>query len=265
MPDDLMQGMHELLWALIALGVLGLLIMLGFGKSQNNLMPSGFISFEDVIEGGLFAVAFMILMLPLYPLYALGAVVWHKLHPPMVLDVHGADPLWGRDVNRKVVEEAFRAVQQAWTNKNPSIAKDYIGPDLLADLQRECARLTAQHETTTHQDIQIGDIDIQNERIDDYKMSNGKHIISYYLDAAIHGAMTNVTRRDEDGQITAGLPDPHPFGETMQFARGPGDAGHWLMVTSSGIPHTKDRKPKKDKPDHPSRKSPAHKAEHTTP
>lgn len=244
--------LHDLIWAVIALAVLGLLLLLGFGTRRNNLMPSAFITLEDMVEGGLLFIALMIILLPLYPLYLLIAAVWQYFHPIKPLPVKGDDPVWGRDVNEKVTKDAFLAVQQAWMERNPRPIRDLVGDDVYDDLQAECDRLTAQHEINTRQDIQITEVYVHDEHVDDYKLSDGTHAITYYLEVKIGGAMTNVTRREEDGQITAGLPDPHPFEENMQFARGSGEADRWIMVTMAGLPHAK-KKPK-PKSVHPRRK-----------
>ncbi len=242
---------------IVALALLGLLCLFGVKKSSINTSQNlGFIGLDDIIEGGLFFIVVMILLLPLYPLYLLVVAVWQHFHPIKPLPVKGDDPVWGRNVNEKVVKDAFLAVQQAWMNRNPTSVKDLIGPSLYEDLQAECDRLTAQHEINTRQDIQITAVYVHDERVDDYKLSDGTHAITYYLEVKIGGAMTNVTRQEGDGQITAGLPDPHPFEENMQFARGPGEAGHWTMVTMAGLPHTKQSKPKSD---HPRRKRQADK------
>lgn len=243
--------MNELLWAVIALGVLGFLMMLGFGKSQNNLMPGAFTSFEDVIEGGLVMIVVMIVLLPLYPFYLLIVAIWRYYHPIKLLPVHGDDPVWGRTVNEKLARDTFLAVQQAWTARNPAPVQDLLFPGLYADLQAECDRLTAQHEVNSRQDITLTEVYVHDENA-------AKHSFQ----VKIAGAMTNVTRREADGQITAGLPDPHPFEENLEFDQGPGADGRWLLGSIASLPHPKPVKKTrsgspKTGPPHPRKSPPA--------
>jgi hypothetical protein len=231
--------MRDILWGLIALVVLGLLCLFAVRKSGYSHLAPSFMLVDDVSEDGLAALGFMILLLPLYPLILLVLAAWRWIHPvvpPPPLPVEGDDPVWGRSVNCKVVEAAFLAVQQAWARCDPEAVKDTVGPKLYGRLKAECDRLARAHQVHTRRDIQVQGIEICNERIDDYRLSNGQHAITYYLDATLRGMMTSYVAREADGEITAGTPEPHPFEEQMQFARGPGEDGRWVMVALSGLP-----------------------------
>lgn len=147
--------LHELIWALVALSLLGLLLLL-FTVNSNNTRGVRFIRLDDFLSEGLmyavFMVAFMIVVLPLYPIYALLAAVWHKYHPPaapVTLPVEGDDPIWGRTVNRKLVEVAFLAVQQAWMQRETESLKAFVGSEGGAgQIQFTAAKPACRHGRT---------------------------------------------------------------------------------------------------------------------
>lgn len=232
--------MSVLIWVLVALGLLGLLMLLVVGNSGKSFKPGQFLGPEDVIEGGLFVIAFTIVLLPLYPVYVLSVAIWRRFHPPVVLPVREDDPVWNRNVNRKMIEESYLAVQQAWMARDPDSVKELVGPDLYADLKRECDRLTARHEVNTRQDIQIQESHVHDVKISDSKTADGKAAMVYHLDAAVHGTITNYVTSEADDRITAGSSARQEFKEKLQFDRKAGSTEHWVMLSWSGLPHSKD-------------------------
>ena len=237
----------EVLMAVGALFVLGLVLLMvicsgGYGKSSYSHLRLDNIArglVPDSLAYAAFVVVFMIVALPFYPFYVLGAAVWHKYHPPVVpvpLPVEGDDPIWGRNVNRKRVEEIFRAVQQAWMQRETESLKEFVSADVRADLRQVCHLLKAHYEVNTRQDIHITEINIHDEKINDDKWGDHSHSISYHFAATIRGTMTNFTTREQDGQLTAGSSDPQAFEEKMQFSRSTGSTDPWCLVKSSGVP-----------------------------
>ncbi len=230
--------LHELLWAVVALALLGVLLLLGLAKSPYDFRPSGLRGLEDIFEAGLFGAGFivvcLILAVPLYPFYLLGMVVWRRFHPP--LPVEGDDPLWGRNVNRKVVEAAFLAVQHAWMKRSPDAARQLVSSDLYTALARECERLTAQHDVNMRQDIHVQDISLSDERIDKTTVA-GKDNFAYSFKATIRGTMTNFITNTSTDEIKAGSSTPQAFEEKLEFSRRPNDGDRWQMTSVTGWPY----------------------------
>lgn len=235
--------MTELLWAAVALILLSVLILLGLGNNRiGGLRGSGFTSLDDLIEGGLFMLALCIVGAPLILLWMGGAAIWKKYHPPVVpppLPVEGDDPVWGRNVTRKIVERAFLAVQEALTKRDPALAKPFISEYVFYDLQAECERLSAKLPINPRGPVQLDEIEVLNERIDDFKISSGRHAIHYYLDAAVRGTKGSLTSEETNRQSTVSHTDVQKFETKLQFARGPGNDGHWCLVGYPELPKSK--------------------------
>jgi hypothetical protein len=230
------------------LGIVAVVLLLLFSMFAVSRTTGGrtYFNLDDSIEAVLFGVAFMLVASP-FILIWLGirkAWSWYKYEPPPPpppLPVEGDDPVWGRNVNRKLAEEAFTALRLARMKRDPNIARDFISEYLYGDLKYECDGLIARHEVNTREDIQLKEIVIHDENIDDQKMSGGEHSINWFFHATIRGTMTNYVAGEEDGRITAGSPDPQEFEEKMGFVRGPEPSDHWKIIWLPGLPPSKDR------------------------
>ena len=231
--------MTELLWALVALILLSVLILLGLTNRRAGLHSSGFSSLDELMEGGLFMLAFFVLAAPLLLLWTLGEAIWKKYHPPVVLPVEGDDPLWGRNVNRKLVERAFLAVQGALSARDPALAQPFLSQTLGDDLRAECERLAAQPPVAPRGQVQLEEIDVRNERIHDCKLSSGKHIVTYYLDANVRGTRGACPGDQTDGQPSAGPADVRKVEMKLEFGRAPGNDQPWRLLTYPELPSRK--------------------------
>ena len=112
-----------------------------------------------------------------------------EVPPPVVpppLPVQGDDPVWGRNVTRKIVERAFLAVQEALTKRDPVLAKPFISEGTFSMTCRRNASGGARSSPINPRGpVQLDEIEVLNERIDDFKISSGRHAIHYYLDATV--------------------------------------------------------------------------------
>lgn len=97
--------MSPIIWGIIALVLLFVLSL--FAKNRFDIGGKvDIFNVDDLMSSGLTGCLFGIIFFPFFVIYGL---IW----PEVRLPVEGDDPTWGRNVNRKVAEELFLAIQKA--------------------------------------------------------------------------------------------------------------------------------------------------------
>lgn len=196
--------MKELLWATVALLLLVLLTLIAIGLRAvpGNKRALGV---ANVFEDGLLFAVFAILFAPFYLAGTGLQSIWKRFHPSAALPVAGDDPVWGRRINRQVVETAFLAVQQARMKQNANLAKRFISQELYQRLRHECEQTTGVNQTGSHKDILIKDIVLSDERVADHLC---------YFNATVSGSISTAAQdRDHHDEAV------EHFEEQLEFAR----------------------------------------------
>lgn len=186
---------------MVALSGLLALLLIALGLRFQSLNKTS-LGVSNIFEDGLLFGIFAILFAPIYLAWMGAQSLWHRLRPPQALSTDDDDPVWGRQINRRVVETAFLAVQEARNNHNPSIAKRFISQELYKQLRRECERAKTNHEIESGKsEVKVNNIVFAEERID------REHFLCYF------NATVNATRVGDADAL------PENFEQRLEFAR----------------------------------------------
>ncbi len=191
--------MRDFFWAIIAIFGLLVLVLIALGLRFQSANKSGLVVsniFEDGLLFGIFAICFA----PAYLAWMGMRSVWVRLWPGAGLPTDGDDPVWGRRVNRQVVETAFLAIQDARINHNANLAKRYISQELFRRLRRDCD--LNSREARSDLWVKIKDIVFADERIEQNLC---------YFNATVTAILQS------DG--TQRVDEPEEFEAHLEFAR----------------------------------------------
>jgi hypothetical protein len=212
--------MTEILWAIVALILLGLLVLIALGLRAVPGNKSG-LGVSNVFEDGLLFGLFFLLFAPFYLVWLGVRSIWWRFWPPPTLPVDGDDPVWGRRINRQVVETAFLAVQHARMKHNPNLAKRFISHELYQQLRRDCDHSQTNRDVSPERNVQIKEVVFSDERVEERLC---------YFNAKVSGTISSAAGNDGS---EAGSEE---FAEQLEFARAlPSvQAARWQLMKISG-------------------------------
>lgn len=190
-----MQLLFTLDWSVIGWGVAALILLfiLSLFGLRTRFGPTNQIdifNIDDLMSGGLVGCLFGIIALPAIVIWAGISRLRNGPPPPkvpVVLPVEGDDPVWGRNVNRKVAENAFLKLPEALITCDPKIAKPYIDEFVYARLRKKCQSLRKDTIPTSAKDIT--EIIVKTEMI--WETGSPTLPNAYMFGAEIRGTMAD--------------------------------------------------------------------------
>ncbi|HYW70970.1 MAG TPA: hypothetical protein VE961_08050 [Pyrinomonadaceae bacterium] len=219
--------MKELFWAIVALIALLTLVLITLGLRAVPLNKSA-LGVSNVFEDGLLFGLFALLFAPIYLAWMGGQSVWRRIHPPPALPTEGDDPVWGRKINRQVVETAFLAVADARMHHNANLAKRFIGEDLFKSLRRECSHANAGIEAQPRKRWSIDDVLFTDEGIE-----KGESLC--HLSATVKGVILPVAKHNQPETATNEAAEE--FEAHLEFERALPEVkdARWFLMRMSGL------------------------------
>lgn len=130
------------------------------------------------------------------------------------------DTAWEYDKAMEQIENAFYCIQQAWTQRDVEIARQYLSRSLYQEYRSKLSWMAMRGERNVLENMKLLEIspvgvhdDIENSRD--------------YLWCSIRASMVDYTIREDTGTVVSGNTSvPQVFMEYWQFVQ---QDGHWVL------------------------------------
>jgi len=160
-----------------------------------------------------------LILLPFFIIYSIILTFFikkkNKEANALIEKIEKNDKFWDMETVKKRVEQAYFKVQQAWTERDQDIAKDYMSEALYQKHKMQTDAMISNHEKNVLERINLKDARIVE--VLDYK-DDAKDKMWVY----IRGSMIDYTIDDQTGNVKSGKDnEPEDFAELWKFIRYP--------------------------------------------
>lgn len=151
------------------------------------------------------------------------------------------DSYWSPDHLRERVAEVFYKVQEAWTERDQEIARDYMSPRLYHKHKRQTDHMLAIGKRNVLEDLQLNDVEVvyiadrKGTKDDEFwalvsgQMIDNETVVDWDLYGRAAGALTPKMIDDLKFRVAVDMPQsdlPKQFQELWKFTR---EGDEWVL------------------------------------
>ena len=158
-------------------------------------------------------------VLPFFIMYS--AIITYYVHKKskesgeLLKKLAERDEIWDMESMKGRIRVAFFRIQEAWMQRDQTIAKDYLSSSLFKKHESLTDKMLSEHKKNMLEKIELSEIRIVE--VADYKDDSADRIWVY-----IKGSMIDYTVNDLTLKVISGDPtQPEHFRELWRFIRGP--------------------------------------------